>query len=379
MIYQAQVELLSPLVLTVRRATGNDMETLTHVPGTAVRGALAAAYLQGGSAEEDGFRDLFLSDKVRYGNLRVDGADPWPLSARTCREAGLKHPILDLLLTRAAGRQTSAECQQYVDRQAEPCGAKVEQPRGFMKWEKGGAKSRYVEKNPDLRRTAHSAIDSFLLRTKTAQLFSVAGLEPLQNFKGRITAEGSAIQALEQLAKANPELRLGRARTRGRGLVRLRLIRVGEGPSASDRARATQRIGEMQRKAEELGGSLARSHVVTVTLQSPALFWDEYLMARAWLDAASAGLHPDWQLAGWYSQMTTIAGWHAAARVPRTVTPMVAAGSCFAYKTTRPVDLHALAEWAVKLELEGVGERRDEGFGEVAVCHELHVRHAEAK
>jgi CRISPR-associated protein Csx10 len=96
------------------------------------------------------------------------------------------------------------------------------------------------------------------------------------------------------------------------------------------------------------------------------------------VEAADAGLGPGWQLLGWYSEMTTVTGWHAAAGVPRTETHMVAAGSCFAYGTAAAVSTDELVEWAVKLEHEGIGERREEGFGEAVACHDLHTVYAEA-
>src|SRR5437763_16077413 len=80
-IYDAEVTLQSPVTLTLRRATGNDVETLDYIPGTVLRGALAAAYLETGAVDLP-FRSLFLEGRVRFGSLRVDGADVWPLSAR---------------------------------------------------------------------------------------------------------------------------------------------------------------------------------------------------------------------------------------------------------------------------------------------------------
>jgi CRISPR-associated protein Csx10 len=198
-------------------------------------------------------------------------------------------------------------------------------------------------------------------------------------FQGRIVAEGDAAGALEELVKGNRELRMGRARTRGGGLAEMRLIPEAQGPTQTDRARAKQRIESMWRKAQELGGRLSQKHVVTVTLRSPALVWDEYLMTRAWLNAADVGLAPEWKLMGWYSEMTPVTGWHAAAGVPRTELLMVAAGSCFAYASAAPAKADELVEWAVKLEYEGIGDRRDEGFGEAVACHEMHARQAEVQ
>jgi CRISPR-associated protein Csx10 len=115
---------------------------------------------------------------------------------------------------------------------------------------------------------------------------------------------------------------------------------------------------------------------VTVTLGTPALIWDDLLMTSDWLDPKEVGLLDGWSLAGWFSQNVRISGWHTAARVPRTEIPAIAAGSCFAYIKEGDETLDFLAAWAADLEQAGIGERREEGYGEVTVCNPFHVRQA---
>jgi len=44
--YYLDATVTSLVAMTVRRATGNDVDTLEWIPGTAVRGALAAWYVR---------------------------------------------------------------------------------------------------------------------------------------------------------------------------------------------------------------------------------------------------------------------------------------------------------------------------------------------
>ena len=87
MILQVKARTDAPLALSLRRATGNDLETLTHISGSTLRGALAYAWLGAHGRPADppaDFKKLFLSGEVRFGGLQLDGALSAPLSARAC-------------------------------------------------------------------------------------------------------------------------------------------------------------------------------------------------------------------------------------------------------------------------------------------------------
>src|SRR5713226_2311354 len=79
------VRLLSPVCLAAAVPAGNLTRTLDYIPGSTVRGALAALYLESGKPVDTTFEQLFLSGEVTYGNLYLNGAAPWPLSARSCK------------------------------------------------------------------------------------------------------------------------------------------------------------------------------------------------------------------------------------------------------------------------------------------------------
>jgi len=375
MIYNVRATLLSPLTLTLRRNTGNDVETLSYIPGATLRGALAARCLEShppGSAE---FRTLFLNSKVRFGFMRLDGADAWPSSTRLCKEQGLDHPIVDRLLPAAAGIPLPEMCAAQDGENR--CDAKIEPASGFVRWEipRGGRDGVYLQKKLSSRRIAHAAVHPALLRTRTAQLFSVAGLEAGQTLKGRIVlSDDSAASALDELIpRTGARLRMGRAKTRGGGAVEV-VADQASGVPKSNRDDVVRRFRATQQSAVRLGGRLQGKTVLTVTLQSPAIVWDRFLMSRDWIEPEHIGLSSGWSLVSWFSSSTSIGGWHAAAGMPRTEVIAVSTGSCFAYATDDTVDVEALADWALRIETDGIGGRREEGFGEVVVCHSLHER-----
>jgi CRISPR-associated protein Csx10 len=233
--------------------------------------------------------------------------------------------------------------------------------------------SRFIAKKPKQSRVAHSAINPELLTSATAQLFSTRSLNEGQVFRGRIVAAETATPHLNSLFAQRSRFRFGRAKTRGMGAVDLRIAPLGS-EFTEDPSRIAARLENMQTTAAQIAGRLAGKTVVTVTLQTPALVWDDFLLAPEWLSPVDVLLNETdgWKLAAWFSETAAISGWHAAAGVPKTEVFALQAGSCFAFAKTGPANTGLLAQWAARIQRGGIGERTQEGFGEVVVCHQIH-------
>jgi CRISPR-associated protein Csx10 len=108
--FEIAIQLLSPICLAAAVPAGNLTSTLDYIPGSTVRGALAALYLASGKPADATFERLFLSGEVTYGNLYLNGSAPAPLSARSCKhEPGFTrddtgHGVVDWLLPSFAQR-----------------------------------------------------------------------------------------------------------------------------------------------------------------------------------------------------------------------------------------------------------------------------------
>lgn len=368
MRFDLEAEVAAPTALTVRRATGNDLETLEWITGTSVRGALAAWYGRThGSPGDERFQRLFVKGSVRYGCLRPTGCDFWPLSSRTCKQQPVEHPVIDRLLAAAAGKSIAMECE---------CESKYEPPGIFLhKSERPSGGIVYQEYEVKTRRITHSSIDPKLLKTRPGQLYSMRCVEGGQKFKGSLSVEESALADLDAVWPEGEyiRIRIGRARSRGQGEALLRRLRA-----ADDTDEVKKRLAECQAKAALMSGRLAGKAVFAVTLQAPAMVRDSYLLSRTWLEPADVGLGRDWTLMSWFSLGWTVAGWHAAAGVPRSEQIAIAPGSCFLFgRDVANIDMVALQSAAVRLEEEGIGERRIEGMGEVRVCQAIHAENAE--
>jgi CRISPR-associated protein Csx10 len=74
----------------------------------------------------------------------------------------------------------------------------------------------------------------------------------------------------------------------------------------------------------------------------------------------------------------TVAGWNAALGLPKPDTVALARGSVLLGQCDPSQEQTVLARLA-EIEVEGVGERRGEGFGRVAVCYPIHYERWEVR
>jgi CRISPR-associated protein Csx10 len=184
-------------------------------------------------------------------------------------------------------------------------------------------------------------------------------------------------------------VRIGTGRTRGSGKVHLSVEpRVDEQESFETRL---QKFDELLRKQtrdvykeykETIKPYLeARTFYFALTLHSPAILRDEMLRYRGSIDARALcgllGMPEDsagsfeliYQAAG----ARRVMGWNEMWGTPRTNEYAIDTGSVFlfAFKgESKQVD--PLKQALLRLEEEGIGQRKAEGFGRVCICDPFH-------
>jgi CRISPR-associated protein Csx10 len=375
---RAIVELLSPLTLSRTRATGNDLETQSHLPGTLWRGALAAYLL----AENDhqltpAFHQLFLENQVRFGDLRITGATPWPLTAQLCAQHPNTHRPTDILLRLAANLPFADECGD------QGCRAKRQPARGFQllrnNSEHPGLDPEFRTEPVLTRRIAHTAIDPERLTVVSGQFHSLQVLEESQTFQGYVHASDEAAATLLLTTGRGLKLRAGKGRTRGHGHIRLRLT-----PDPAPEVDATngirERLAGLNAQAQT-HAALQNQLLFSCTLDSPAVVPDRWLMANPKLNAAQIDprLHA-FELLGWAARLVHIAGWHPVSELPKSEISAIAPGSAFLYgrtATNDPSELANLAQILQEVTQSAIGEMTEQGFGEVTFCAPLHWQRAD--
>ncbi|ABU59344.1 RAMP superfamily CRISPR-associated protein [Roseiflexus castenholzii] len=373
-----------PLLIARRVEAGNQYETLDIIPGSVLRGALAwrAAKRLGqqlqGSVYQD-FVNLFWRDTVRFSMLtpvevsRQASGYPTIIAPRdllTCElHPGFTKPSED----DGCGvwsrfESVSETCPVCV---TDHGAAKLETLGGFISLVRNMPRSRH---KPSTMVEMHIRIDPDSGRVRTGDLYGYVALEPGQYFVGEVTCTDANIwDALRTMANLQPngavnELHLGKATQRGYGKV----------------SAVFQKIDEPLFSLQSLTERLTSTEHVTMLLLSDAIIVDPW--GRFWRGFDAAWLKRELQLPNGaavsidcnqngealaFSAVRTVDSFNATLGLPRARDIAIVAGSSVRL-SFKGIPLDDLRQRLGEVEAQGIGLRRNEGFGCVAFNHPVY-------
>ena len=400
--------LLAPVAIKRDRQSERSA-SVRSVAGTLVRGALAALYLQQHGQADATFGRVFLNEATcRFGPLDP-GPHLFPLTAASCKRERLRHALTDLLWWRVAQHHLAGPLTEEAEtgwRQCARCGADLKAQDGFWRDDDG----RLREMTGDRHETAaHVGIDRRTGTAAESMFYTLEALVPSgadADLYGWLKANDEALDAVRRILRAEDgRISIGHARTRGYGDA---LLRLGEPAAAEDEQGLQARVDRWSRWSRELNELLAAppfsladrapdSFFFGLSFPTGAVLVDRFL--RYTLDPAA--------MIDWLPPMPTVAaafplkdrparrldtggevrwitavtgherlrGWNAAHGLPRQDEWMVARGAAYVYRFEGGQrQREALFARLGALAEDGVGLRRNEGFGVVAVSDEFHRR-----
>lgn len=389
---------VSPLSLHADRSSRQFAVSADYIPGSALRGALAAQYLAGeaGRAQDTAFQQLFLEDRVHFPDLLPadNPGKPWtllPATAYGCKRFPKEHgaAVTDMLLRleladtlmvqgREHWRQPLVEVEACPDCQGKYPGSAGAHPRDRLSlgyassWRDFFAGGEVHE-----RLLTGTAIDRATGTAAPAMLFSQKVIERGQFFAGRVRIAGemppAAVDMLRTtLAPASASLYLGRGRTRGLGQVQ---VVAWDEVKPLTKDELTQRFGRLNAVAAKLwqvyGAGVLDSDFFTLTLQSHLALVDA--LGRPLLDDLTPeSLGIPW--ASWGRRVlapVAAGGWNAAWGLPKHETWALGRGGVILGRVAR-ADRARTLEALETLAAEGGGLRRAEGLGRIEVCAPFH-------
>ncbi len=392
------VEPKGPLVLgSGMDSSQNVRESRPFIAGSVVRGALAQRILQAlgqhrtaglslrsrpsDSSAAEAFEAIFVREPVaRFGYLypmplRKEGmVFPAPCTTFACKPSGAKHGWVDTL--RRHVRQALFGRGEEGGRPflCLICQERLERWRGFVvsrdgPYEDVGRIPRRPLVRVGLNRWTEAAEEEIL--------YTLEAIEPDPQrpfaFVGCWTMTEDQWEGLKALLATyflpqdgGYQLRLGSARARGLGEA---ILRWSEIPLTDP----TEQVERFQLDHDHL--------LFTLTTRSPLLLVDERgipasrltsAVLRRYISPLPEGLELISQATFVEREMLT--GWSQAWGLPKPVLPAIGTGSVFTYKVPIAQKLQVLP-FLRALEVQGLGERRGEGLGEVSICDPFHVRH----
>jgi len=405
------VELEAPMAVSRSRDTANRYATPRVVPPTTLRGALAAAMDQAGMSA-DVREKVFGPNGCRTSALmpstpgRAGRALATPLTLRTCkRHGGFRssdsggHGVEDLLFEalRFAKFEEAKGLRDLRLCQAEGCEQVLEKMEGILRTE--GDETFRVQPTPDTRTQAHVGLDRRRRGTSAGVLYSREVISEKTSAKdgelhatqmqADVTGPDDVMNRLAQSLSPGGTMRIGTARSRGLGTCRVHMF---EEVSTSDRIPTplplSARIDQFnerwhRRSGKEEGAGDVEETLVSLTLQTPALFVDEFLrpnLSPEGHDLFQAAFKPEKPHAEVLSDLervhqigrpTRIHSWNGMAEFPHRSAQGLAAGSVLVFRAEEGSEelLSALR----RAEQAGIGRRRHFGFGRVRVCDPIHT------
>jgi CRISPR/Cas system CSM-associated protein Csm3 (group 7 of RAMP superfamily) len=323
-----ELKLKTPLLITSGKV-GESFRSLDYIPGSTLRGTIAGLMISGGmGTDSEQFKDIFINGAVKFGNLYYKYSDediihyPLPLSRYHCK-ADKKHLYLDCLK-----KPIPEECPECHSRM-------VNKPISL------GIKKII---------SMHNAIDSKTQTTEEGKLFSYELIREGQSFSGRIrSSEKNYLEQIKGLLDKNKEgFYIGKGNSRGLGEIEVVKAQISE---------SKPNIGQIEEG-------------FTLTLLSDAILMDEDGRFLRTLTGKYLGID-DVVVEKAFARTKNLTLWNSAADLPREAVVVIVAGSCFAFGfNSNPSE--KVKERLFSLELEGIGIRREQGFGEVRINDKRH-------
>lgn len=331
------IRLLSPVILSSFGEDTNLTGTLDYVPGTSILGMFATKYIKQARLEEPHsddnfyswylngdliFTNAYLSVKDEYGELNLL---PTPLCIKKLKATG---EVVNTFLKSPDEQVISLAPYSHI--------------QGNI------IKTKEAEK----RISFHHARERLTGHTKDDAIFNYEALLPGQIFKGKISGDPEILKVFKETFRGKFFGRLGKSRNTEYGRVEIEL---------SEEESST--IDEKNLEEQER---------ITITFVSPCVLLNQNGFPEPTLYRLESYLENIWRKDSFKIEnaslkRTTVENYFAVWKMKRPLKTAIQAGSTImiCFKEDMPYEEIKKGLW--RLEKQGIGERRGEGFGQVKI------------
>lgn len=392
----------SPLAIGRRKPGGSVSEAEGYIPGTVIRGAIAAQILQQASPETDDltenggdFQSLFLSESAAtfrnaylclttindksaiQSDVRV--LPTTAVSSKT--DPGFKpkgNGVFDTLIDRfcasAYGHLYNPNCPTD--------GGRVEPYSGF--YSKSG--SAYFSHSVERKLLTRVGINRRRATAEEQVLYSIEVLTETQGkdnhpatYRSTILVQDDALAKLLEQYINQHSFRLGGSASRGLGKVKIQATTEDVKHSVKERVSAfNSALKDRWQKWSVFGDSqnndVSDRTFFTLNLQSDAILSENWqrttVLSPEMLCELCEVDDPTLQLKVAYTSYDYRSGWNAAWGLMKDTELVTNSAGLYLFSTK---DQNLWLPALQALELRGIGDRTSEGFGQVRVCDEFHL------
>lgn len=403
---ELEIKALSPLAIARYKPGGSISEAVDYIPGTVIRGAIAAQILnesghQFTNLTENGgdFQALFLSDNpaifqnaypalVINGKIipqaRLDDSGVLPTTALSSKnKPGFKtknNGVFDTLIDRFC-----AEGYGYpYDPNCPKDGGRVD-PAGISFYCKFNKKYHSLSANKRL--LTRVGINRRRAASEEEILYSVEVLNESQEkkqqpvcYRGAILVEDDLAESLGNfIEQRNQNFRLGGSTSRGLGKVEI----TTKNP-VSARMNVEQKITNFTKSIQDrwrewrifgipLQELSSDRTYFTLDLQSDAILTENWrrttVISEKMLQQFAKVEDSSLKLEAAYTSYDYLSGWNSAWGLMKDVELITNKGSVYLFSTSQA---EPWIERLGELEMSGLGDRTSEGFGQIQICNQFH-------
>jgi CRISPR-associated protein Csx10 len=393
-----EIKALSPLAIGRQKPGGSVSEADTYIPGSVIRGAIAAQILRRANtsiSDGDDFHALFLGENPAIfqnaypANIKVTSdvrvvpatalssknKPGFKLKPNDPKHNGVFDTLIDRFCAESYGHLYDPNCP--VD------GGRVDTFTGFYQ-----IQNKYYSNSANTRLLTRVGINRRRATSEERVLYSIEVLNESQDnrekpiiYTGGIFVSDELAQSLQSFIDSHQEdLRLGGATSRGLGRVK-----ITAQPPVEIKPRVTNQIKLFNDKLRDrwdewkniFGNpieNLPKNRTYfTLDLQADAILTENWryttVISPEMLQQFTGVSDSSLQLHAAYSSYDYRSGWNSAWGLMKDVELITNQGSVYLFSTTEEnLWINALED----LEVNGVGDRTGEGFGQVQICNEFH-------
>ncbi|MBW4676371.1 MAG: CRISPR-associated RAMP protein Csx10 [Desmonostoc geniculatum HA4340-LM1] len=394
-----EIKALSPLAIGRQKPGGSVSEADSYIPGSVIRGAIAAQILRRANAsitDGDDFHALFLGENPAIfqnaypANIKVKSdVKVIPATALSSKNKsgfrskpndpkhnGVFDTLIDRFCAEGYGHLYDPNCP--VD------GGRVDTFTGFYQ-----IQNKYYSNSANTRLLTRVGINRRRATSEEQVLYSIEVLNESQDKREKPIIYTASIFVSDELAQSlqnfidshQEDLRLGGSTSRGLGRVKIKAQSPLEiKPRVTNQIKLfneklRQRWDEWKNIFDNPIEDLPKNRTYfTLDLQADAILTESWrhttVISEKMLQQFTGVSDSSLQLHAAYSSYDYRSGWNSAWGLMKDVELITNQGSVYLFSTAEEkLWIKALED----LEVKGVGDRTSEGFGQVQICNEFHL------